>query len=276
MRWFQQLRMRILMLFGRAGAASHLDDELSFHLERQIDENIAAGMSPDEARHAALRQFGNPALLREQTRATWSWSSIESIIRDMRIGARTLLRTPGFTLIAIFVMALGLGANVASLPSCAESSSNRCPYADPGRLIMLYESEHAPPPEPSIRARSIRQLLRLADVSQPASSRWQWSRRSRATTFPLKAANLPERIEAGWCSWNFFSILGVQPALGRDFTAEDDRPGATATVAPHHPFWKRRYSADPLSSERPLARSHPYTVIGVLSRLVCLLRLLWR
>ena len=84
MRWFEQLRMRILMLLGRRRAAERLDDELSFHLDRQIAENIAAAMTPEEARLSALRSFGNPALLRDQSRATWSWSGVESLWRDLR------------------------------------------------------------------------------------------------------------------------------------------------------------------------------------------------
>ena len=110
MRWLDQLRMRILMLFHRNRAATRLDDELAFHLDRQIAENISAGMTPDEARYSALRTFGNPAMLREQTRANWSWNWLESILRDVRRSIRTLLRTPGFALIAITVMALCIGA----------------------------------------------------------------------------------------------------------------------------------------------------------------------
>jgi len=80
MRWLDKLRMRIEMLLGRGRAGMRLDDELRFHLEQQIAENIAAGMSPDEARHAALRAFGNPAALRDQARETWNWSGIESLL----------------------------------------------------------------------------------------------------------------------------------------------------------------------------------------------------
>src|SRR5207237_4025055 len=105
MRWFDLLAMKVDMLVGRRTAGAELDDELRFHLERQIAENMAAGMSPDEARRAAMRAFGNPALLREQARATWSWAWLESLLRDVRYSVRTLVRTPGFAAIAILVMA---------------------------------------------------------------------------------------------------------------------------------------------------------------------------
>jgi predicted permease len=264
MRWLTQLRMRIQMLLGRNSATTRLDDELSFHIERQIEENIAAGMAPDEANVAALRIFGNPALLRDQARATWSWASFESIIRDMRIGARTLLRAPGFTLIAILVMALGIGANVALFTIVRGVLLKPLPYADSGRLIMLYESEHAA----SGRAQ-------FAPVDPASFFDWQKSStgiEQMAMVSPFQSYNvsaeggrLPERIEAGWCSWNLFSILGIQPALGRAFTAADDRPGATSTVLLTSTFWKRRYGADPnIVGKTIWLDAHPYTVIGVL------------
>src|SRR5579859_2417444 len=108
MRWFDLVTMKLGMLFGRHRAGAQLDDELLFHLERQIAENIAAGMSADEARFAAMRTFGNPALLREGARSTWSWTWLESLLHDVRYGARTLLRTPGFAVIAVLVIALGI------------------------------------------------------------------------------------------------------------------------------------------------------------------------
>src|SRR5271156_5267697 len=103
-------KMKLRMLFGRANAADQLQDELSFHLDQQIQENIASGMSRDQARKAAMRSFGHPSLVREQTRAVWNWSSLEKLGRDLKYGVRTLLRSPGFAFVAILVMALGIGA----------------------------------------------------------------------------------------------------------------------------------------------------------------------
>ncbi|WP_348263448.1 ABC transporter permease [Telmatobacter sp. DSM 110680] len=264
MRWLHQLQMRFLMLFGRAGAGSHLEDELSFHLERQIQENVAAGMTREEARYSALRTFGNPALLREQTRSTWSWSSLESILRDVRIGCRTLYRAPGFALIAVFVMALGLGANVALFTIVRGVLLKPLPYVDPNHLIMLYESEHGP----SARAQ-------YAPVDPRSFFDWQKSAtgvEQMAMVSPFQSYNvsaeggkLPERIDAGWCSWNFFSILGVQPAIGRNFAASDDQPGAAASVLLTNTFWKRRYAGDPsIVGKTVWLDAHPYTVLGVL------------
>src|ERR1700744_2087735 len=112
MRWLDRVAMQFRMLFARGRAGARLDDELQFHLDNQIRENIAAGMSRDDARAAAVRAFGNPTLLRAQTRATGSWNGLESLLRDLLYGARSLRRTPVFAAIAILIMALGIGANV--------------------------------------------------------------------------------------------------------------------------------------------------------------------
>src|SRR2546421_12639868 len=100
MRWLEKIRKRLEMLLHRRREVQRLDAELSFHLEQQIAENIASGMSPEEARYAARRAFGNPTQLREQARETWSWNKAELVLQNMRIGVRTLFRTPGFAFIS--------------------------------------------------------------------------------------------------------------------------------------------------------------------------------
>jgi hypothetical protein len=145
MRWLEQLRMRLQMLLGRERAGTRLNDELAFHLDRQIAENVAAGMTPNEARYSALRTFGNPALLREQTRTSWSWNGLESLLRDFRLAFRALCRTPGFMAIAIVVMALGIGANVALFTVVRTVILKPLPFKDPDRLLMLYEDSGGTP-----------------------------------------------------------------------------------------------------------------------------------
>src|SRR2546427_6742111 len=113
MRWGEKLRLRIRMLFHRGQEVQRLDDEIHFHLEQQMAENISAGMNPTEARRTALRVFGNPLLIHEESREAWSWNRLELIAHDVRIGIRTLVRKPRLALIAILVIAIGIGANVA-------------------------------------------------------------------------------------------------------------------------------------------------------------------
>lgn len=266
MHWFDLFTIKLGMLFGRRRVAAQLDDELRFHLERQIAENLAAGMSPEEARHAALRLFGNPALLRDQARAAWSWSWLESLLHDIRYSLRTLRRTPGFTLIAIAVIALGIGANVALFTVVRSVLLKPLPYRDPDRLVSIYEADYGGnhpewSPYLPVDAGSMKDWQRAAQSSAQMAfvSPWQ------EYNLSAEGGKLPEKINAAWSSWNFFELLGVQPALGRTFSADDDRPGAPATVLLTYSFWKRHYSGDPAIVGKTIwLDAKPYAVIGVL------------
>lgn len=261
MRLAARIWMRIKMLFGRGKADARLDAELRDHLDRQIAENVAAGMSADEARYAALREFGNPALVREQARATWSWNWLEGLLRDVRYGARTLARAPGFAAIAIVVMALGIGANVAMFTVIRSVLLKPLPFADPDRLMMLYESgvgDDAP----------------YINVSGGAYAEWLRQNRSfsdlallGASEFNLAAdgGDLPEHLRGVSCTWNLLRTLGVKPALGRDFTPGDDQPAANGTVLLSWRLWERRFGGDRSIVNRTIRlNSRTYTVIGVL------------
>src|SRR5215469_10649231 len=105
--------MKAMMLFRRKRANARLNQELEFHLQQQLAENLAGGMNLEEARAAALRLFGNPALLREEAQSAWSWNWLGKTWCDSRYGVRTLRRSPGFALVAIAVMALGIGATTS-------------------------------------------------------------------------------------------------------------------------------------------------------------------
>ncbi len=264
MRWFHQLVTKLRMIFGRSQAAAHLDAELRFHLDRQVAENLAAGMSPEAARLSALRAFGNPALLRDQTRATWSWSGPEALLRDLRYGMRSLQRTPGFTLMAVVVIALGIGANVALFTVVRGVLLKPLPYRDPDRLVLMYEYEPERPHH-------------TPWLPVDAGSFWDWQRATHsvaqmAMVSPFQgyivsseSGKLPEQINAAWCTDNFLSLLGVQPVLGRNFTSGDDRPDAAATAILSAGFWKRRYGADPAIVGKTIKLdAKPYTIIGVL------------
>lgn len=118
---------------------AELEREIQSDLELEEEEQEERGASAEEAHYAALRAFGNPTLIREQTSAVWSWSTLENLLRDLKISGRTLLRSPGFSIIAVLVMALCIGA-ATSLFTVARSILLRpLPFRDPARLVMLYE-----------------------------------------------------------------------------------------------------------------------------------------
>src|SRR6266852_853242 len=117
-----------------------LERELRSDLELEEEEQREGGIAEEEAHYAALRAFGNPTLIREQTLAVWSWNWLESLARDLRFSLRALCRTPGFSVIAILVMALGIGANVALFTVVRGILLKPLPFHDPDRLVMLYEA----------------------------------------------------------------------------------------------------------------------------------------
>lgn len=260
MRSFDRFTMRLRMLFGRGAAVRQLDEELRFHLERQIAENRAAGMSPNEARTAALRTFGNPALLRDETRASWNWSGIEQFFRDVRYGIRTLRRTPFFALIAVLVMALGIGANVALFTVVRGILLKPLPFKDPDRLMMLYESDPKEYPYNIVSGGMYAEWNKY-NKSFSSLALVQDSENAVAAS----GGQLPEKLSSAKVSWNLLSTLGVSPALGRDFTADDDILAGNGTVLLSWSLWKRRFGADHGIVNRTIyIDAKPYTVIGVM------------
>ncbi len=240
-----------------------LERELRSDIELEEEEQRESGLPPEEAHYAAMRAFGNPTLIREQTHVVWSnW--IESPARDLRYSLRTLWRTPGFSLTAIVVMALSIGANIALFTVVRSVLLKPLPFSDPDRLALIYEADKDQPhPMPWLPV--------------DAGSFWEWQRSAQslaqmALVSPFQGYNvsgeggkLPEVVFAAWCSHNFFSLLGVQPMLGRGFTADDDRPDSAATTMISASFWKRRYGSDPAIVGKTIwLDAKPYTIIGVL------------
>src|ERR1700733_170464 len=248
----------------RRGADVVLAQEIDLYLAEEIDENIARGMSPDEARRRAFLKFGSPQQVRENVWQQNSVTLVDSALRDLKYAARTLSRSPGFTLIAIIVMALGIGANIALFTVVRCVLMSPLPYHDPSQLVSLFE-----------HSRDQKEVNPYAPVDAGSFAIWQSSSAGAvklAMVSPWQQYNvsaeggkLPEQIDAAWCSWNFFPTLGVAPAIGRGFTPEDDRPGAEATVILSSAFWKRRYSSDPaIVGKKIWLDASPYTVIGVM------------
>ena len=240
-----------------------VERELRSDLELEEEEQREHGVPPEEARYAALRAFGNPTLICEQTSAIWSWNWLESPARDLRFSLRTLRRTPGFTVIAILVMALGIGANVALFTVVRGVLLKPLPFHDPDRLVMLYEAG-----------------LQKDDAAGPnvvsGGMYAEWKNQSRSFSSLALAkgirvglsgsgGQLPEKLKSALFSWNMLSTLGVQPALGRDFTAADDKPGANGTVLLSWGLWKRRFGGDPAILNQTIdLDAQTYTVIGVM------------
>ena len=261
MRRLHQLWIGLVMLFRRGDADAALDEELAFHIEQQVFENRAAGMSEQEARAAALRAFGNPTALRDQARETWNWNGVELMLKDARIGIRTLLRTPGFAAVAILVMGLGIGANIALFTIVRSVLLKPLPFRDPGRLVRLYEQ-------------SSNGQIPYNQSSGGIFTGWQKQSHSFSNlalwgyagyNLSANGGQLPENVRAATFSAELLPTLGVEPALGRGFSADDDKPSANGTVILSWGLWKRRFGGDPAIVNRTiLLDARPYTVVGVM------------
>jgi predicted permease len=261
MRWIHKLFMRCQLLIRRDRAGQQLQDELEFHLDQQIAENESAGMAPGEARRAALRSFGNPTTLRDQTRDTWSWNALELFLCDVRFGIRTLVRTPGFSVLTILVMGLGIGANVALFTVVHSVLLKPLPFKNQSRLVRLYEANSKGAFQDNVLAGGT-----FASWQAQAQS-FEGMAIKKGIEYNLSgsAGQLPELAHAQQASWNIFPLLGVDAAVGRVFLPSDDRRDSNPTVVLNWGLWKRRFGGDPdVIGKTILLDARPFTVIGVL------------
>src|SRR5262245_13581751 len=132
-----QIWRRLFSLLRRGRLEREMEEEMRFHLEMQIERNLEAGMAPGEARFAAQRQFGNQTWLKEASREMWSLRFIETLIQDLRYGARTLMKNPGFTLLAVLTLALGIGATTTIFSAIQNILMEPFPYKDAQRVVAI-------------------------------------------------------------------------------------------------------------------------------------------
>jgi predicted permease len=257
--------MAVLMLFNRTNEKGRLDREVQFHLDQQIAENIGHGMPPDEARTAALRLFGNPALLQEEARSAWSWNWLEGLWRDARYGLRTLLRSPSFSVTAVLVMALGIGASTSLFTIVRSVLLKPLPFHEPDKLVMVYEHFRQEKQYPyNVVAPADFHDWREKTHGFQDMAAWRWW----AGAVTTDSGEMPELVVGAAGSWNLFSVLGVQPAVGRTFTPDEDRIGAPDAVILTWNFFQSRFNGDrTIVGKHVRIDSKPYTVVGVLPAL---------
>ena len=240
MRRIQNIANWLRSLFRRNTAEKELGSELRFHIERQVEENIAAGMPPKEARRAAIREFGGVEQAKEECRDARRVNYLENLTKDIRYGFRMLRKSPSFTFFAVAVLALGIAANSAIFSIADAVLVRPLPYADSNRLVIVWEEASAygfpkntPAPGNFSDWKSRNQVF--DDVAATGFG----------GSFNLTGKGLPEKLTGREATANLFSVLGVTPALGRDFRPEDDIPGATPVAILSHGLWLRRFGGDP-------------------------------
>src|SRR5215472_12302350 len=260
MNWLKQL-------FSRRRLYGDLSEEIQAHLEEKVEELVGNGMSRKEAESAARREFGNLTLTQEVSRDVWRWSLLENLLSDIRYGSRILLGNPGFSVVAILTIALGIGANTAIFSVVYAALIRPLPYSHPQRLITL--TEVRPQQGQTTGANTQNWVSSYPDYLD-------WTRQSKSfqtlagfsgDAFTLHGAGEPELVFAAQVTINFFSTLGVKPFLGRDFVAGEDIASGPGVAMLPYGTWIRRFGGDPQIIGRSIQLDDKsVSVIGVLPR----------
>ena len=236
-----QLWRRLLFYLRRDRFDRELEEEMRFHLEMKAEENLAAGISTEEAPYAARRQFSNQTLLREVSRDMWSIRSLETLARDLRYGLRMMAKNPGFTAVAVLTLMLGIGACTAVFSVVYAVMLRPLPYSSPDRLCVLWKSVP-------------KKGLERDWTSYPAFKDWKDHNRVFEDLALFSRPEVPqatlhngdqaEKVQAAVVSANFFTVMGIAPVIGRTFLPRDSELGEDFAVLSYD-FWQSRYGGSP-------------------------------
>jgi len=254
MRWFYKLPLRLRSLLRKSRVEQELSEELRFHLEKLIEEKVARGMKPEQARYAALRELGGVEQIKEECRDMRRLNYIENFIQDLHYGLRMLAKNPGFTAVAILTLALGIGANTAIFSLIDAILVRALPVSHAESLVVLAS------------------FSRNGRVGDFGYSDYRMISDGNRTFAGVLAASSPRRIDVGMgaetevalgkiVSTNYFSVLGVQPLFGRAFNGEDEN--VQVVVISNH-FWQRSFGGSPSVIGKPIDLDGlPFTIVGV-------------
>ena len=251
-----RLWRKLLFLIRRRRFDRELEEEMRAHLEMKA----RAGGGTEEARYAAQRKFGNTLALREASREMWGWNWLESLVQDLRYGARMLRKNPGFTAVAASTLALGIAVNTTIFSVVSGWLLKKPPVSDPDRVVMVVSN-------------NVRRALERMQV--PAVDFLAWRNANHVfeslaaaegyRDFSLTGTGEPERLSGMRVTPNYFGTLGVSSFLGRTFSPGEDQPGHDHVVVLTHGLWKRRFASDPHVIGKTIALDgEKYVVIGVM------------
>jgi putative ABC transport system permease protein len=257
--WIYTVPLRLRSVFRRSQVERELDEELRFHLEARIQQEIAAGRTPEEARYLALRAMDGMEQRKEECRDMRHMNLVDNLVRDVRYAVRTLAHSPGFTLAALLALALGIGANTAVFSVVNAVLLRPLPFADPDRLVMVFN--YTPRGAASMadfldwRARSQSfETIAVFEVNPFTNSRFTWT-----------GDGEPEQVVGYRVTAGFFDTLGVRPILGRTFYAGEDEPGRPRAVVLSERLWRRRYGANPdVLGKTAVLNGRDHTIMGVM------------
>ncbi|HEX2855670.1 MAG TPA: ABC transporter permease [Opitutaceae bacterium] len=249
---------RLAGFFGKRRIESDMAEEMRQHLELRTLANLAAGMSREDARYAAQRQFGGMDQLKEIAREQRSVRWLEEIFRDVRLALRQLRKTPGFTVVALLTLALGIGVNTSMFSVLRTIFLRTLPYADADRLVRVHRVNGNSQSSPYAAANFLDLREQNSVVEHMAAF--------ETAGFSLTTADQPpEWLQGMRTTADFFPLLGRTAAKGRVFTAEDDREGQGNVLVLSHPYWMGRFGGDPdIVGKQLVLNGQPVTIIGVM------------
>src|SRR5215470_3311757 len=248
--WLYRVPLRLRSLFRRDLVEQELDAELRDHLAQKAAHYRASGLSEDEARRAALHDFGGLEFRKEECRDTRRVRPLEDLMQDLRYSFRAMRKSPGYAATAILTLALGIGANAAIFSVINAVLLRSLPYSAPDEIVAFSNNQSMPD---------------LEDIQKQARSFASLGGLNRQP-IAFTGHGDPVQITAGFPALDFFATLGIQPALGRLYTPEEDRFGGPTLAILTHGFWTRFYGAQPgVIGQSIRLDGTPYTVIGVMA-----------
>ena len=256
MEFFHRLRTQ----FRKQELDKDLSEELAFHIQKETEENIASGMSAEEARYAALRKFGGVDQVKEECRDTWGVRFIETLLQDIRFGLRQLRRSPGFTAVAVLTLALGIGVNTAIFSLIDAIMLRMLPVEKPGELFQVQIGNASTGGSGSDSVFTTPMWEQMRDHQDIFSRTFAWGGKS----FYLAEGGTTRTVSGLWVSGGFFRALGLSPAAGRLITDSDDRRGCPAVAVLSYGFWQDQQGGAKAALGTTLfLDSQPFEVIGV-------------
>ncbi|HUA60003.1 MAG TPA: ABC transporter permease [Verrucomicrobiae bacterium] len=250
----RELSRRLAFLFRRARYAADLREEMHLHIELRARRFSEQGVA--DAEYAARRQFGNRTQYQDRSSEIWGWTVWERVVQDVRMGIRSLSKSPGFTAVAVLTLAIGLGMNTAVYSVVNAVMLRKLPYPHPEQLVSMWEqhprtntnfSSHGggsfgwTQPKTGMLRTTV-SVANIADYEGSGAFTAMASFDNNAMN--LTGVGIPERVDGDLVSWRFFSVLGVTPVMGRDFRGGDDSPSAEPTVVLSYGFWQQRLGGD--------------------------------
>ncbi|HEV2387906.1 MAG TPA: ABC transporter permease [Candidatus Acidoferrales bacterium] len=253
MSWLRQL-------FWRRRLNRELSEEIRAHLDEKADELVAGEMERREAQRAARREFGNVMLMEQRGREVWRWPMIEDFLADVRYALRGLRKAPGFTVVAVLTLGLGIGANTAIFSFVDAWLIKPLPFMQPERMVVFISHNR----KQGWTDNTVTSTAAFYDFQSQSKSFDQivgWAGRG----FNFSGDGPPALIDGGRVSWNFFAALGAKPLLGRTFRPEEDRPGTGRVAVIDEGLWKSRFAQDPHIVGRVVTiNGEGYAVVGVM------------